>query len=44
MSFSYFVDMCTQMFDPSVNIKYIRDRNDKTLAKYGGIEGYKVVH
>ena len=34
--------MCTQMFSPSVDIKYIRDRNYNFLLKYGGVEGYKV--
>nr|AVP50030.1 prolylcarboxypeptidase [Heterorhabditis bacteriophora] len=41
---NYYVDMCTETFDPSVNIEYIRDRNRKTLTKFGGADGYKATN
>ncbi|CAI5454567.1 unnamed protein product [Caenorhabditis angaria] len=41
---NYFIDMCTEMFDPSVDIKYIRDKNIQTLYAHGGNAGYQATN
>ncbi|CAD6185567.1 unnamed protein product [Caenorhabditis auriculariae] len=41
---NYYIDMCTDMFDPSVDIKYIRDRNLRTLNTFGGNANYKATN
>uniref|UniRef100_A0A1I7T789 Serine protease K12H4.7 n=1 Tax=Caenorhabditis tropicalis TaxID=1561998 RepID=A0A1I7T789_9PELO len=40
----YFIDMCTDMFGPEIDIKYIRDHNKNTLYKYGGADNYKATN
>ncbi|CAI2357090.1 unnamed protein product [Caenorhabditis sp. 36 PRJEB53466] len=40
VTLGYYIDMCTEMFGPDVDIKFIRDNNIETLYKYGGGDGY----
>ncbi|PAV87564.1 hypothetical protein WR25_00288 [Diploscapter pachys] len=41
ITLNYFIDMCTDVFDSTINIKTMRDNNDMVLDKYGGNARYK---
>ncbi|VDM79339.1 unnamed protein product [Strongylus vulgaris] len=40
--FRYYIDMCSDMFDPSVNLSYITPRNIAAQNYYGGSDKYQV--
>uniref|UniRef100_A0A0M3J5K2 PFL domain-containing protein n=1 Tax=Anisakis simplex TaxID=6269 RepID=A0A0M3J5K2_ANISI len=41
---NYYIDMCTDMFGPTVNVKTITKRNAAAQKYYGGAQNYKATN